>query len=99
LAVEGTIGARGITVTSVNPWPDYVFKPGYSLPGLSELENYIQAHQHLPGMPSASEINESGGVELGEMNRRLLEKIEELTLHIIQISKRLEELEKEIKQE
>ncbi|HRO46360.1 hypothetical protein [Agriterribacter sp.] len=98
LAVEGTIGAREIKVTSVNPWPDYVFQTSYALPTFTDIENYIQAHQHLPGMPSAAEINESGGVELGEMNRKLLEKVEELTLHLIQVNKRVEELEKQIKQ-
>ena len=97
LAVEGTIGARGITVTSVNPWPDYVFKPGYSLRTLADIESYIQVHQHLPGIPSAAEINESGGIELAEMNRKLLEKVEELTLYIIQVNKRLDYFEKQIK--
>lgn len=93
LAVEGTIGTREIKVTSTNPWPDYVFRPGYALPKLGDLENYVQTNQHLPGIPSAEEIKKDGGVALGEMNRKLLEKVEELTLHIIQLNKRIEQLE------
>lgn len=95
LAVEGTIGTRAIKVTSVNPWPDYVFQSGYKLPSIRALENYIMLNKHLPGMPSAQEVKESGGIELGEMNRKLLEKVEELTLHIIELNKRIEVLEKQ----
>lgn len=95
LAVEGTIGTREIKVTSTTPWPDYVFKPGYRLPKLSDLENYILTHRHLPGIPSAEEVEQSGGVALGEMNRKLLEKVEELTLHIIELNKRIDQLERQ----
>lgn len=92
LAVEGKIGAREIQVTNTNPWPDYVFEPQYRLWKLAEVEQYIKQNKHLPGVPSAVEAKD--GIELGKMNAILLEKIEEMTLHIIQLNKRIEELEK-----
>jgi hypothetical protein len=93
LAVEGTIGARKVKVTSVAPWPDYVFAKDYKLPSIHSIEKYIEEHQHLPGIPSA-EIVAKEGIDLGEMNAKLLEKIEQLTLYIVEINKRLEVLEK-----
>jgi len=81
LAVEGTIGARDIIVTSV-PWSDYVFQPGYRLRPLSEVNAYIQAHHRLPDIPSEAEVKEKG-VSVGEMQSKLLAKVEELTLHMI----------------
>ena len=95
LAVEGKIVAREIQVTLANPFPDYVFGSSYKLRSLYTLENYINQNKHLPGIPSAVEVEKKGGVELGEMNRKLLEKIEELTLYIIEINKKVEKLEKE----
>lgn len=94
LAVEGTIGTREIKVTSVTPFPDYVFKSDYTLRSIRDVENYISKYQHLPGIPSAKEVEDAGGFELGEMNKKLLEKVEELTLYIIELNKRIEDLEK-----
>lgn len=94
LAVEGKIGAREVKVTLQNPWPDYVFNNNYKLRSLYNLEQYIMANKHLPGMPSAEEVNKDGGIELGQMNAKLLEKIEELTLHLIELNKKVEKLEK-----
>jgi hypothetical protein len=82
LAVEGAIGARDIVVTNT-PWSDYVFQPGYRLRPLSEINAYIQQHRHLPDIPSEAEVKEKG-VSVGEMQAKLLAKIEELTLHLIQ---------------
>ena len=95
LAVEGKIGAREIQVTLANPFPDYVFASNYKLRSLSSLENYINQNKHLPNVPSATEVEKNGGVELGQMNTKLLEKVEELTLYIIEINKKVEKLEKE----
>ncbi|HEY9258932.1 hypothetical protein [Chitinophaga sp.] len=92
LAVEGTIAARKVKVTSNNPWPDYVFGKDYSIMSLGETEKYIQTHRHLPDMPSAKEVAENG-LDLGEMNRKLLEKVEEMTLHMIRMQKKIDELE------
>jgi hypothetical protein len=96
LAVEGTIGARAVKVTLQNPWPDYVFNTGYTLPSLKTLEAYIQVNSHLPGLPSAAEV-EKTGVDLGSTQARLLEKVEELTLYAIQLEKRVDQLTEENK--
>lgn len=86
LAVEGKIGAREINVTVSNPWPDYVFETDYQLMPLSELGRYINERKHLPEVPTAEEIMESG-IDVGQMNTILLKKIEELTLYILELKK------------
>lgn len=98
LAVEGTIGARKVKVTQANPWPDYVFDSAYKKENLLTLEKYINEHKHLPGVPSADQVKKDGGIELGEMNVKLLEKIEELTLYVIDLKKENEQMKKEIKE-
>jgi hypothetical protein len=75
-------------------WPDYVFNKDYKLPSLNELEQFIAQNQHLPNVPSAAEV-EANGVELGEMNALLLQKVEELTLYIIQMQKQIDKLKNE----
>lgn len=85
LAVNGKVRAHEIKVEGPI-WPDYVFAKSYSLPDLFETEKYIQENQHLPGIPSALEVKDNG-IDLGEMNAKLLEKIEELTLHLIEMKK------------
>jgi hypothetical protein len=97
LAVEGKIGAREIKVSLTNPWPDYVFGKKYRLLNLDEVEKHIKTFNHLPGMPSAAEIEKNGGIELGEMNRKLLEKVEELTLYMIDLKKENEQIRAELK--
>ena len=94
LAVNGIIGAQGVKVELTSPWPDYVFADDYELKDLVDLENYISEHKHLPGIPSQEAV-EKDGVEIGDMNVALLEKIEELTLYIIDLNKRLKVLETE----
>ncbi len=91
LAVEGHIRAREIRVDQ-DTWPDYVFKEDYRLTSLAETKKHIQEKGHLPNMPSAAEV-QANGVEVSEMNRLLLEKIEELTLHILQQEERIQSLE------
>lgn len=90
---DGIVRTREVVVNLENSWPDYVFDQQYSLMPLSEVENYIHKNGHLPNVPSAQKVEETG-IELGEMNRILLEKIEELTLHLIEQQNRIEELEK-----
>ncbi|WP_212003100.1 tail fiber protein [Chitinophaga sp. HK235] len=93
LAVKGTIQATKVRVTTAaDAWPDYVFSKNYVLPSLQEVENYISEHQHLPGMPSAAEVAQNGH-DLGEVNQKLLQKVEELTLYIIDLQKRMQQLE------
>ena len=83
LAVNGTIGAKEIIVNSEG-WADYVFKPTYDLMPLNELNAFIQKNRHLPNIPTENEVVERG-VNLLEMNIKLLEKIEELTLYLINL--------------
>ncbi|WP_214228801.1 hypothetical protein [Pedobacter sp. B4-66] len=85
LAVNGSIRAQEIKVEAAN-WPDYVFAKNYKLPSLKETENHIKEKGHLPGIPSADEVK-ANGIDLGEMNAKLLKKIEELTLYLIEIKK------------
>lgn len=91
LAVDGTIGARKIKVTQ-ETWADFVFAPDYNPPSLQEVEKYIKSKQHLPDIPSASEIQKEG-LDVGEMNKKLLQKIEELTLYVIEQNKKITKLE------
>jgi len=92
LAVEGSIGAREVVVTSGPGWSDYVFKPGYRLKPLKEIASYIKSNHHLPGIPTEAEVQEKG-VSVGEMQAKLLAKVEELTLHMIQAEERNDRLE------
>lgn len=92
LSVDGKIKAKGIKVQA--NWSDFVFKPGYNLRTVKEVESFIKENGHLPEIPSEQEVTENG-VELGEISSKLLQKIEELTLYIIEQDKRLENLEKE----
>jgi len=95
LAVNGEILAKSIRVnTSSTYWPDYVFGEKYELMSLKELDAYVKANKHLPGMPSASEVERQGDVDLGEMNVILLEKVEELTRYIIDLQKQIDEMRK-----
>jgi len=93
LSVAGAIQAYDITVN--NQWSDYVFDPSYRLAPLSEVDDYIQQNHHLPDIPSAREVQEKG-VSLGEMQAKLLAKVEELTLHMIQAEKENQELRERI---
>lgn len=91
LAVDGKIRSREVKVDNDN-WADYVFFKDYKLPTLQEVEQHIQEKGHLINIPSAAEV-EANGIELGEMNKLLLEKIEELTLYVIEQEKRIQSLE------
>jgi trimeric autotransporter adhesin len=91
LSVNGKIMAEELKVQMSETWPDYVFSENYALPSIPELEKSIIRDGRLPGMPSADDV-EVNGFEVGEMNRLLLEKVEELTLYIIQQDKRIDML-------
>lgn len=92
LDVIGTVRAREVKVDMSGA--DFVFEPDYSLIPLKELEHFITQRKHLPGIQPAAEMQASG-VNLGEFNTQLLQKIEELTLYLIQQDKRIEDLTKE----
>ena len=95
LAVNGNIHAREVKVDLVG-WPDYVFTKGYDLPPLAEVEKHILEKGHLINIPSAKEVEENG-IQLGEMNKLLLEKIEELMLYTLQQQKEILLLRKQLK--
>lgn len=82
LAVNGTIHAREMIVDLTN-WPDYVFKPTYNLLSLNDVKSYIKENHHLPDIPSEKEVIKEG-INLGDMNKLLIKKVEELTLYLIQ---------------
>ena len=85
LAVNGTIRAKEIIVDT--GWSDFVFQNGYSLPSLSEVEKFISANKHLPGIPTEAEVKKDG-ITLGNISSKLLQKIEELTLYVIDLEKK-----------
>ena len=95
LAVDGGIISTEVYVMRVENWPDYVFNKDYELMSLSDLKLFIEAHHHLPNLPSEEEIQENG-YEISEMQSLLLQKIEELTLHILQQEERISQLENEL---
>ncbi len=96
LTVKGNIHAEEVKVDLSVPGPDYVFKEDYDLKSLEEVQNYIQEHGHLPNIPSAQEM-EKNGIQLGEMNMKLLEKIEELILYALEQEKEILEQRKLLK--
>lgn len=95
LSVKGKVRAEEVKV--YNTWADYVFNPNYALPSLKEVENYIAKNGHLQNVPSAKEITQNG-LELGEMAKIQQEKIEELTLYLIQQNKELTKQNTEIEE-
>jgi len=96
LSVNGKIACTEVLVQAYASWPDYVFSDNYKLMSLADLEKSIRKDKHLPGLPSAKEV-ESSGIKLGDMQSRLLEKVEELTLHMIDQNKQIIELQQELK--
>ena len=92
LEVNGTIRSKEVLVEVAN-WSDFVFDKDYDLRTLKEVESYIKENGHLPDVPSAEEVK-TNGVEVGEMNAILLQKIEELTLYIIELEKKIDEFDK-----
>jgi hypothetical protein len=96
LNVNGKIIAEELKVQLYANWPDYVFAPDYPLMSLGETRAFIAENGHLPGVPSAKQVTQEQGIELGEMNRILLEKVEQLTLYILEQEERIKRLETHI---
>ncbi|MCK9424098.1 MAG: hypothetical protein M0Q38_16050 [Bacteroidales bacterium] len=92
MKVNGKINATEIEV-SLTAWPDHVFKSGFELMPLQDVENYISLNKHLPGVPSETDVIQKGN-NLGEMDAILLQKIEELTLYMIDLKKENDQLKK-----
>jgi chitodextrinase len=97
LAIDGNVVAEEVRVALKSNWPDYVFKKDYKLPTLIEVEQFIKQNGHLKNIPSASET-ELNGISIGEMNSKLLRKVEELTLYIIDQEKKINKLSEENKE-
>ena len=94
LIVDGKIISEELRIQNSTNWPDYVFAEDYDLMSIEELQSSIEANQHLPGIPSAGEV-EQNGIVVGDMQKRMMEKIEELTLYVIQLNERIKTLEDE----
>jgi hypothetical protein len=94
-AVNGNAIATSMTVKLYANWPDYVFKPDYELPALTDVKTYIDQNHHLPEIPSAAEIAKDG-LNLGEMNKLLMKKVEELTLYLIEKDKEQKDLKEKV---
>lgn len=91
LSVGGKVICTELRVNQVADWPDYVFRKGYNLMPVGQLASYIEENGHLPNIPPASEIEKSG-MDIGVMQKRMMEKIEELSLYIINQQKEIDEL-------
>lgn len=94
LSVAGTIRSKEVIVETAD-WPDYVFKKSYELPSLDQVKTYIDQYGHLRELPSEQQIAKEG-VNLGEMNKLLVKKIEELTLYLIENDKELKSQRHEV---
>jgi len=95
-AVQGKAVFEEVKVELAVAWPDFVFQSDYILRPLNQLDQYIRRNHHLPHMPTAQQVAEEG-IMVGEMQGKLLEKIEELTLYLIQQEHRIQQLESQIK--
>lgn len=97
LQVNGNIHGSTFTATTTPNWPDYVFEDSYELNDIKEVEKYIEKNHHLPEIPSAAEVKENG-VDIVAMQAKLLQKIEELTLYVIELKKENQVQQKEIQE-
>lgn len=95
LAVAGSLVAEQVVVKLQSQWPDYVFDPTHSVMPLNEVESYAKENRHLPGVPSEKALKEQG-VDLVKMNAILLQKVEELTIYLIEKDKEIRALKKDV---
>jgi hypothetical protein len=95
LDVNGAIRATEIKVVSPDSFPDYIFDKGHYLPKLNEVKQYIADNGHLPGIQSASEAK-ANGIDLVDMQLKLLKKMEEMTLYILEQQEKIEQLERKL---
>jgi hypothetical protein len=93
LDVCGTMRAKEVIVEA--GWCDYVFEEDYALMSISELEAFLKENKHLPNIPPASDI-ETNGLHVAAVNEKMMEKIEELTLYLIEQNHRIEALQQEV---
>ncbi len=98
LAVDGAVIATDVYVELYASWPDYVFDKGYKHRSLENLEEYINNNHHLPGLPSAQEVESKGSISVQKIVTQDTKQIEELTLDLIELNKRVKALEEQNKQ-
>jgi hypothetical protein len=98
LSVDGTVIAEGFTTQNSTSWPDYVFADNYQRMPIEQLHEYVKVNKHLPGIPDAATI-EANGINLGEMVTKLMEKVEELTLYVIELDKKNAALTQQLDQQ
>jgi hypothetical protein len=96
VSVDGEIMCENLVMQNSTTWPDYVFENDYKLMPLADLEKSIRENKHLPNVPSAAEISKTG-INMQVITKAHMEKIEELTLYIIQLKKEIDQLRGEIK--
>ncbi|MBL7963158.1 MAG: SprB repeat-containing protein [Flavobacteriales bacterium] len=96
LFVEDGIATRDVLV-KLGTWPDYVFADGYRLMPFAELREFLRVNRHLPGIPSALEVQEQQGVEVGDLQRRMLQVLEEQALYILQLEEKLQGMEQRLR--
>ncbi len=95
LEVNGTVRATTFSAVSPPSWPDFVFDAEFQLQTLDEVEKFIKEEKHLPQIPGREEVAENG-VNLGEMDAKLLQKIEELTLYLIELNREVKNLKEQV---
>jgi hypothetical protein len=97
LSVNGKIMCEDLTMQNSSSWPDYVFEKDYNLKSLAEVKSFIEANKHLPNVPSAKEM-EKTGIRMTEITKKLIEKVEELTLYILQQQEQIDALKKKMEE-
>src|SRR5690606_950354 len=95
LFVENGIACRDVLVKH-GTWPDFVFQPDHQLLPMGELREFLRRERHLPGLPSAAELEAKQGVEVGDMQRRLVQTVEEQALYILQLEEQQARLERRL---
>lgn len=95
MQLDGTLAANKIVYKVNGNTADFVFKQNYKLKTLNEVDDFIKKHKHLPGIPSATSMEENG-VSVAEINKLLLQKVEEITLYLIKQEKENEKLKKQL---
>jgi hypothetical protein len=91
LAIDGKVMSEEVNVQLSGNWPDYVFEKNYELPSLASLRQYVATHKHLPNIPAAADV-EKNGIALGDMQKKMMEKIEELTLYVLKLEEEITKL-------
>lgn len=96
VSVDGKIICEELKVQVSSAWPDYVFEDDYTMPTLENLEAKVMSQKHLPGIPAAAQVEAQKGVEVGDMQKRLLEKVEELYRYLFQMNNENKQLKERL---